>query len=183
MHSARNLSSDMSYQDSLKNILTFAQSMHSKSVMKLPSADNPFIPLPALQPVSTSTPSAAARAFSTVFAHSVLEIRAAHESALGHRRACSSVRLSSQLRDVGSFLEKKYHEQLRIAEQHCSANRAKHRPVFNQVCPPKNLLCNNGLAYALQLNLPRSLFPCWKSISNTTRILPLQTVLPSPENL
>jgi hypothetical protein len=146
----------MSYQDTLKNILNFAQSMKYKSVTKLPNfqlsqqlAGYATVSLPPpSEPVSESIiPSVAAGAFSTAFAHAILEIRAAHECSTGSiscHCASDSVRLSSQLQNVCSFLEQKYHEELRIAEQQRLVNRAKPRPAFNLVRHPMIPLGNNG---------------------------------------
>jgi hypothetical protein len=163
----------MSYQDTLKNILRFAQSVDLKCSTKLHKQSSQqltggaIIPSPVLSlPLPEGiTPSllhsiecspAAARALSTAFVCSALKIRTAHESAFRNiaRHHCSnSSSPSSRLKNVASFLEKEYHEQLRVAERRTieqaqqlhSAKHTKSKPVFNQVCLWFSPLRNNCL--------------------------------------
>ena len=154
--------SPMSYQDTLKNILRFAESVDSKCSKKLHkqpsqhSTAHAIIPIPVLSlplpdgitpallnSIECSPP--AAKALSSAFVRSALKIRTAHESAfrnIAQHHFSDSNRLSSRLRNIASFMEKEYLEQLRVAERR-TVDRAqqlqspskhkKSKPVFNQV--------------------------------------------------
>lgn len=151
--------SKMSYQDTLHNILSFAQSIKASSKLAKPPpprtahrspASLPTLSLPIPDGISSSllgpiacSPTAAL-SLSQAFARSARRLRAAHESAyqeLAIQVSSDPLHRVKQLNSLKSFLENQYREQLRVAEQlaidqaqqQLNSQQSKQRPAFNQV--------------------------------------------------